>query len=144
MTAPPPVRSRSRPWRSTLTPDSPSQLTRTLARLPKIAELNDPVIAGLIAAYRNGEMARTRIYNVARRPFIGRVVAIPPRYGRDQLLATIDYLLVSLETLPLKFTRLQLLRVEACDYQPGDDPAYEATPLFNDLEAIEEVFVQTP
>jgi hypothetical protein len=63
---------------------------------------------------------------------------------RDQLLATIDYLLVSLETLPLKFTRLQLLRVEACDYQPGDDPAYEATPLFNDLEAIEEVFVQSP
>ena len=44
---------------------------------------------------------------------------------RDQLLATIDYLLVSLETLPLKLTRLQLLRVEASDYQPTDDPAYQ-------------------
>jgi hypothetical protein len=32
-------------------------------------------------------MAGSRIYNVADRPFIGRVVAIPPRYGRDQLLA---------------------------------------------------------
>jgi adenylate cyclase len=64
----------------------PSHIERTMAMLPKIAELNDPVIAGLIAAYRNGEMAGTRIYNVAGRPFIGRVVAIPPRYGRDQLL----------------------------------------------------------
>jgi hypothetical protein len=63
---------------------------------------------------------------------------------RDQLLATIDYLLVSLETLPLKLTRLQLLRVEASDYQPTDDPAYDAAPLFNDLEAIEEVFVHAP
>ena len=43
--------------------------------------------------------------------------------------------------LPLKLTRLQLLRVEAADYQPTDDPAYDAAPLFNDLEAIEEVFV---
>lgn len=63
---------------------------------------------------------------------------------RDQLLATIDYLLVSLETLPLKLTRLQLLQVESTDYQPTDDPAYDATPLFDDLEAIEEVFVQAP
>ena len=46
--------------------------------------------------------------------------------------------------LPLKLTRLQLLRVEATDYQPTDDPAYDAAPLFNDLEAIEEVFVQAP
>jgi hypothetical protein len=61
---------------------------------------------------------------------------------RDQLLATIDYLLVSLETLPLKLTRLQLLRVEAGDYQPGDDPACDAAPLFSDLETIEEVFVE--
>lgn len=59
---------------------------------------------------------------------------------RDQLLATIDYLLATLETLPLKLTRLQLLSVEAAD---GDatDPAGDATPLFNDLDAIEEVFV---
>jgi adenylate cyclase len=64
----------------------PKHIERTLAKLPKLAELNDPVIAGLIAAYRNGEMAGTRTYTVAGRPFIGRVVAIPPRYGRDQLL----------------------------------------------------------
>jgi hypothetical protein len=58
---------------------------------------------------------------------------------RDQLLATIDYMLASLEILPLKLTRLQLLRVEAVEYQPVD-PAGDAAPLFNDLEAIEEVF----
>jgi adenylate cyclase len=65
----------------------PSHIERTLANLPKIAELNDPVIAGLVAAYQNGQMVGTRIYDVAGRRFIGRVVAIPPRYGRDQLLA---------------------------------------------------------
>jgi adenylate cyclase len=62
-------------------------IQRTMVALPKIAELNDPVITGLVAAYQNGQMAGTRIYNVAGRAFIGRVVAIPPRYGRDQLLA---------------------------------------------------------
>jgi hypothetical protein len=62
-------------------------IERTMAKLPKIAELHDPVIAGLVAAYQNGPMEGTRIYNVAGRPFYGRVVAIPPRYGRDQLLA---------------------------------------------------------
>jgi hypothetical protein len=62
---------------------------------------------------------------------------------RDQLLATIDYLLASLESLPLKLTRLQLIRVEAADYEPSDDPACDALPLFSDLEAIEEVFVET-
>jgi adenylate cyclase len=57
------------------------------ATLPKIADLHDPVITGLAAAYRNGEMTGTRIYDVDRRSYIGRIVAIPPRYGRDQLLA---------------------------------------------------------
>ena len=64
-------------------------LKQPTVTLPKIAELNDPVIAGLVAAYENGKMVGTRIYEVADRPFIGRVVAIPPRYGRDQLLAII-------------------------------------------------------
>ncbi len=54
---------------------------------PKIADLHDPVIAGLAAAYENGKMAGTRIYDAAGRTFIGRVVEIPPRYGRNQLLA---------------------------------------------------------
>jgi adenylate cyclase len=65
----------------------PNHIERTMAMLPKIAELNDPVIAGLVAAYQNGPMEGTRIYNVAGRTFFGRVVAIPPRYGRNQLLA---------------------------------------------------------
>jgi len=59
---------------------------------------------------------------------------------RDQLLATIDYMLASLEMLPLKLTRLQLLRAEAAEYHPSD-PTGDTAPLFNDLEAIEEVFV---
>lgn len=61
---------------------------------------------------------------------------------RDQLLATIDYMLASLEMLPLKLTRLQLLRVETADGSPSDLPG-ETEPLFTDLEAIEEVFVET-
>jgi adenylate cyclase len=54
---------------------------------PKIGYLNDPIIAGLVAAYEDGRMAGTRIYDVAGRTYIGRVVEIPPRFGRDQLLA---------------------------------------------------------
>jgi hypothetical protein len=49
-------------------------------------------------------------------------------------------MLATLEMLPLKLTRLQLLRVEAAEGYPTD-PAGDAAPLFNDLEAIEEVFV---
>ena len=54
---------------------------------PKIGYLNDPVIAGLVAAYENGRMSGTRFYNVAGRAYVGRVLDISPRYGRDQLLA---------------------------------------------------------
>jgi len=49
--------------------------------------LNDPVIEGLVTAYQNQQMAGTRVYDVAGRTYIGRVSDIPPRYGRDQLLA---------------------------------------------------------
>lgn len=55
--------------------------------LTRVADLDDPVIKGLVAAYRDGRMAGTRIYDVAGRSYIGRVVPIPRRYGRDQLLA---------------------------------------------------------
>jgi adenylate cyclase len=65
----------------------PARAGGTKAMLPKIADLHDPVIEGLVAAYQNGRMAGTRIYDVAGRPYIGRIVPIPPRYGRDQLLA---------------------------------------------------------
>src|SRR6516162_7565215 len=56
---------------------------------PKIGSLNDPVIDGLVAAYADGHLSGTRIYDAAGRTYIGRVVDIPPRYGRDQLLAII-------------------------------------------------------
>jgi adenylate cyclase len=58
-----------------------------LAAPPKIGYLNDPVIAGLVAAYEDGRMSGTRIYDVAGRTYVGHVLDIPPRYGRDQLLA---------------------------------------------------------
>jgi hypothetical protein len=45
------------------------------------------VIAGLVAAYEDGRMSGIRIYDVAGRTYVGDVVEIPPRYGRDQLLA---------------------------------------------------------
>jgi adenylate cyclase len=54
---------------------------------PKIGYLSDPVIAGLVAAYENGRMSGTRFYDVAGRTYVGRVLDILPRYGRDQLLA---------------------------------------------------------
>ena len=54
---------------------------------PKISDLHDPVISGLVAAYQNQQMAGTRVYDVAGRTFIARIVDIPPRYGQDQLLA---------------------------------------------------------
>lgn len=57
------------------------------AMLPKIADLNDPVIGGLVAAYRNQPMAGSRVYDVAGRTYIARVTAIPPRYGQGELLA---------------------------------------------------------
>src|SRR5215471_14888755 len=50
---------------------------------------------------------------------------------RDQLLATIDYMLATLEMLPLKLTRLQLLRVEAADGD-GTELAGETAPLYTD------------
>jgi adenylate cyclase len=55
--------------------------------LPKIADLHDAAISGLVASYQNQRMAGTRVYDVDGRTYIGRVVAIPPRYGQDQLLA---------------------------------------------------------
>ena len=59
----------------------------TVTTPPKIADLHDPVINGLVAAYRTQPISATRVYDVAGRTYIGRVVEIPPRYGRDQLLA---------------------------------------------------------
>jgi adenylate cyclase len=66
---------------------APPSTEEPAVKLPRIADLHDPVIAGLVAAYRNARMAGTRIYDVAGRSYISRIVTIPPRYGRDQLLA---------------------------------------------------------
>jgi adenylate cyclase len=54
---------------------------------PKIADLHDQVISGLIASYQDRQMAGTRVYDVAGRTYIARVAEIPPRYGEDQFLA---------------------------------------------------------
>jgi adenylate cyclase len=64
--------------------DGPRRVT-----LPKISDLNDPVIAGLVAAYQDGHMSGTRFYDAAGRTWVGHILDIPPRYGRDQLLAII-------------------------------------------------------
>lgn len=66
---------------------TPAHAGPTMLALPKIADLHDPAIAGLVAAYQSGGMAGTRFYTVAGRPYISRIVAVPPRYGRGQLLA---------------------------------------------------------
>jgi adenylate cyclase len=60
---------------------------RAMVAPPKIGYLNDPMITGLVAAYDNGGMSGTRVYNVAGRTYVGHVLDIAPRYGRDQLLA---------------------------------------------------------
>ena len=54
--------------------------------LPQLSELNDPIAAGLFEAYRASSTAGSFVYDVAGRNYIGRVVDIPARYGRDQLL----------------------------------------------------------
>jgi adenylate cyclase len=60
---------------------------QAMAKPPKIADLHDPVIEGLAASYQNGQMVGTRVYEVAGRTYISRVIDIPPQYGHDQLLA---------------------------------------------------------
>jgi hypothetical protein len=56
-------------------------------RPPKIANLRDPVVAGLVGAYEKQEMLGVRTYDVAGRTYIARIARIPERYGRDELLA---------------------------------------------------------
>jgi hypothetical protein len=54
--------------------------------LPQLSELKDPVAAGLFEAYRKSGAPGNFVYDVAGRSHIGRVIEIPARYGRDQLL----------------------------------------------------------
>jgi adenylate cyclase len=57
-----------------------------MVELPQLAELKDPVAAGLFRAYRERSTPGDFVYDVADRSYIGRVVEIPARFGRDQLL----------------------------------------------------------
>jgi len=57
-----------------------------MVALPQLSELKDPVAAGLFAAYRDGGAPGNFGYPVANRSYIGRVIELPARYGRDQLL----------------------------------------------------------
>jgi adenylate cyclase len=52
--------------------------------LPKISDLGNPLLSQVLANYQT---AQTQTYDVDGRAYVGRVVEIPPRYGRDQLLA---------------------------------------------------------
>jgi hypothetical protein len=57
-----------------------------MVALPQLSALKDPVADRLFAAYRESSTPGNFMYAVAGRNYIGRVVEIPARYGRDQLL----------------------------------------------------------
>ena len=67
----------------------PRQVGQTSVALPRVAELGDPVITRLAASYEDGRMSGSRVFDVDDRAYIGRVIEIPPHFGRDQLLALI-------------------------------------------------------
>src|SRR5262249_60925332 len=54
---------------------------------PKVADLHDPVISGLVAAYQDRSATGSRVYKADGRTYIASVAELPARYGRDQLLA---------------------------------------------------------
>jgi adenylate cyclase len=56
----------------------------TMVSLPKIDDMNNPLLSEVYANYTT---ARTKLYDVEGRSYVGRVVPIPPRYGERQLLA---------------------------------------------------------
>jgi adenylate cyclase len=59
---------------------------QTMVALPRLAGLKDPVVDGLFAAYEQRGASGNFVYRAADRRYIGRVLEIPARYGRDQLL----------------------------------------------------------
>jgi adenylate cyclase len=56
----------------------------TMISLPKIADMNNPLLSHVFTSYTT---ARTKLYDVDGRSYVGRVVPISPRYGEHQLLA---------------------------------------------------------
>jgi adenylate cyclase len=65
------------------------QVSQMSVALPKIGDLDDPGITRLAASYEDGRMSGSRVFDVGDRAYIGRVIEIPPHFGRDQLLAMI-------------------------------------------------------
>jgi adenylate cyclase len=65
------------------------QVGQTPVALPRVGDLDDPVITRLAASYEDGRMSGSRVFDVGDRAYIGRVIEIPPHFGRDQLLAMI-------------------------------------------------------
>jgi adenylate cyclase len=57
-----------------------------MAALPQLSQLHDSVASGLFAAYQKNSTPGNLVYDVTGRNYIGRIVEIPARYGRDQLL----------------------------------------------------------
>ena len=74
--------------------------------LPRVGDLGDSVITHLAASDGDGRMSGSRVFDVGDRAYIGRVIEIPPHFGRDQLHAM---------TLPIdaSLVRAALLRGRA-------------------------------
>jgi adenylate cyclase len=66
-----------------------AQVGQTSVALHRVGELGDPVLTRLAASYEDGRMSGSRVFDVGDRAYIGRVIEIPPHFGRDQLLAMI-------------------------------------------------------
>jgi adenylate cyclase len=52
--------------------------------LPSISQFGDPLLTHLFAQFKQ---PGTRLYDVDGQTYVGRVVEVPPRYGKDELLA---------------------------------------------------------
>ncbi len=57
-----------------------------MVALPRLSALNDPVASGLFAAFLETGKPGNVVFTVAGRSYIGRVVELPARYGRNELL----------------------------------------------------------
>jgi adenylate cyclase len=76
------------PGRAPIAKERP-QVGQMSVALPRVGDLDDPVITRLAASYEGGRMSGSRVFDVGDRAYIGRVIEIPPHFGRDQLLAMI-------------------------------------------------------
>jgi hypothetical protein len=52
--------------------------------LPSISRFGDPLLTHLFAQFKH---PGTQLYDVDGQSYVGRVVEVPPRYGKDELLA---------------------------------------------------------